>query len=133
MDSFFPFLLLQCNLRFNYTDSIKTRIQTNIFRVQAYAMFWWGWAVRRGYEMSLEKIKIICFILSFGLFPCVWIFCPDITEHSVCSISLGILVHTTKEDIIVPWNVGTRNSDVGESSKRKTTISTTRRKCEIKI
>ena len=27
-----------------------------------------------------------CSILSFGWFPCVWILCADVSEHSVCSI-----------------------------------------------
>ena len=54
-----------------------------------------------------------CCILSFGLFPSIWILCADVSEHSVCSILRGgvrrkdsscshdlriLLVHTTYED-----------------------------------
>ena len=45
-------------------------------------------------------IKLVCIghratqitesiILSFGWFPCVWILCVDVSEHSVCSIFKG--------------------------------------------
>jgi len=62
-----------------------------------------------------------CYILCFGLFPGVWILCADVSEHSVCSIFLP--AHITYKNVTdrAFRNVGTYNSDIGESPKRKCT------------
>ena len=64
-----------------------------------------------------------CYILCFGWFPGVWILYADVSEHSVCSVFLP--AHTTYKNVTerVFRNVGTHNSDAGESHKRKNTTA----------
>ena len=41
----------------------------------------------------ISNIRLVfeCYILCFGWFPVTWILCADVSEHSVCSIFVGLV------------------------------------------
>ena len=61
-------------------------------------------------------------MLSFGYFPGVWIIYADVSEHSICSIFIGIPPAYEDGRDRVFRNVGIYNSDAGELPKRKHNI-----------
>jgi hypothetical protein len=40
-------------------------------------------------QLKSHKCSLVCFMLTFGWFPGVCIFCAGVSEHSVCSIFMG--------------------------------------------
>jgi hypothetical protein len=76
----------------------------------------------------LQTFAVFCMLHSFffGQFPGIWILCADVSEHPVCSISISCLSKKSSKnmDDKASRNVGTQNSDAGESpKKRKITIN----------
>jgi len=85
-----------------------------------------------------SQARIVNNSSKYFLYSLLWVvlrllnLCADVSEH--CSIFIGyfLLTPPMRKEHTLFWNVGTWNSDAGESPKSKNTACRIRRKLEIK-